>query len=265
MNRESLNVFSLYDDRSWLYDAAFSWDPEDEAAWLVERLGPGVHSILEPGCGSGRLFPAFARRGIAIAGVNVSAAMLERARERMRSASLPLPLLVRAHMAEFDLGAHVDGAVCPINTFAYLPTVYAARCHLASVRRHLGAGGRYLVQLDIRSVAPFRLLPADDVTCWEVDSPRGRLRCSWFGVAFDHDQRIETEVSRFELVSGPDAGYTFEDRHEMRVWDWAEWTALVSGPHFRQAAAHDGNSRAPLDLGPSLEGRPLVWHELVAV
>jgi SAM-dependent methyltransferase len=255
---------SLYDDRSWLYDAAFSWDSDDEAAWLVERLGPGVRSLLEPGCGSGRLFPAFAGHGIAIAGVDVSAAMLERARERMRSASLRVPLLLHADMAAFDLGARVDGAVCPINTFAYLPTFDAARGHLASVRRHLEGGRRYLVQLDIRSVAQFRLLPADDVTCWEVDSPRGRLRCSWFGVAFDPDRRIETEVSRFELLSGPDAGQVFEDRHEMRVWDWAEWTALVSGPPFRQAAAYDGNSRAPLDLGPGLEGRPLVWHELVA-
>ena len=67
-----------------------------------------------------RMFPAFAKRGIEITGVDLSEAMLARAAERMAGAGLPAPRTLRADMASFDLGGVFDGAVCPINTFGYL-------------------------------------------------------------------------------------------------------------------------------------------------
>ncbi len=27
----------LYGDRAWVYDAAFSWDVQQEVSWLIER------------------------------------------------------------------------------------------------------------------------------------------------------------------------------------------------------------------------------------
>ncbi len=78
----------LYDEHAWLYDAAFSDDVEEEVEWLLDRLGAGVRSLLEPGCGSGRMMPAFARRGIEVVGVDRSEAMLARARTRLHSAGL---------------------------------------------------------------------------------------------------------------------------------------------------------------------------------
>jgi hypothetical protein len=44
-------VSRIYSDEAELYDIAFDWDLSDEAAWLVERLGPDCRSVLEPGCG----------------------------------------------------------------------------------------------------------------------------------------------------------------------------------------------------------------------
>jgi len=59
---------SLYRDDAELYDIAFDWDVEEEVDWLLERLGPGCTSVLEPGCGTGRMVVAFARRGIEVLG-----------------------------------------------------------------------------------------------------------------------------------------------------------------------------------------------------
>ena len=53
----------LYDNLAHLYDVAFSWDVRDEVDWLIARLGPPARTVLEPACGSGRMFPAFAERG----------------------------------------------------------------------------------------------------------------------------------------------------------------------------------------------------------
>jgi hypothetical protein len=57
----------LYGDDAELYDIAFDWDIGDEADWLVERLAAA--SVLEPGCGSGRMLEALANRGTEVVGL----------------------------------------------------------------------------------------------------------------------------------------------------------------------------------------------------
>lgn len=83
-----------FDQHAELYDLAFSWDTGGDAEWLLDRLGPSSRVLLEPGCGSGRLFPSLARRGVSVVGVDRSETMLDRARRRMQAEGLPRPELV---------------------------------------------------------------------------------------------------------------------------------------------------------------------------
>jgi SAM-dependent methyltransferase len=59
-------VTRLYEDDAELYDIAFDWDISDEADWLVERLQ--ATTVLEPGCGAGRMLEALADRGYQVVG-----------------------------------------------------------------------------------------------------------------------------------------------------------------------------------------------------
>ena len=52
----------LYTDDAELYDIAFDWDISDEADWIVERLE--ATTVLEPGCGSGRMLEALGGSGL---------------------------------------------------------------------------------------------------------------------------------------------------------------------------------------------------------
>ena len=52
-DRARADVTRLYTDEVELYDIAFTWDLEDEVSWLVERFGPSVVRVLEPGSGTG--------------------------------------------------------------------------------------------------------------------------------------------------------------------------------------------------------------------
>lgn len=258
----------IYDEFAWLYDAAFSWDVAEEVDWLLDRLGPGVDAVLEPACGSGRMLEALVRRGVRVAGFDRSRAMLERARARFGEAGLAPPLLAEADLAGcqgLELAPAFGGAVLPVGTFAYLPSERQALAHLRGMAGLLAAGARYLVQLELRTLEDFQLRPIGPTTCWDTPHPRGTVRCAVFGRAFDPVSRIETEVSRFEILDGPDAGLVHESEHRMRVWDWETWAGLIAASAFRQVAAWDGNARdrPPLELGPGLEGRPLVWHELL--
>lgn len=254
----------FYATQAELYDLAFSWDVEGEVAWLLERFGVGTRSVLEPFCGNGRLFPGFARRGVATAGVDLSAEMLAKAASRMRDAALPPPLLAQADVGAFDLGRRFDAAFCPVNSFGYLHTEDALLRHLACVARHLVPGAHYLVQLGLRDVEDFRPLAVDTTSQWDVETPRGRLRTTWKSGAYDGARRIETQISRFEWMSGPEAGRVAEYEHAIRVWDWASWSAVLEASPFREVAAWDGDraERPRLEVSRALEGKLLAWHEL---
>jgi SAM-dependent methyltransferase len=260
-------VGDIYGTDAWAYDVAFSWDLTEEAEWLHARLGRGIRSVLEPACGSGRMLAALARRGLTVAGLDASPAMLARARARFREGGLAEPRLVPGDMADFadaEIGGPQDGAMLPVGSFGYLTTPEAAATHLESVGGHVRPGARYLVQLELVDLSSFHLREPGPTCRWDTPHERGTVRCSVFGRAWDAATRLETVVTRFEILDGPEAGTVVEEELPMRAWDWRSWSALIDASPFRQVAAWDGNAagRPPLAPGPALEGALLTWHEL---
>jgi len=146
-------VTRLYTNDAELYDIAFDWDISDEADWLVSRLE--ATTVLEPGCGGGRMLEALAGRGCKVAGIDRSPRMVEIARRRLGTRAD----VFEADMTHFDLGTTFDGAVCPINTLLHLSGVELGR-HLHLMARHLEPRARYLVQVGLagqsRSRSPAR-------------------------------------------------------------------------------------------------------------
>jgi SAM-dependent methyltransferase len=259
-----MDQLPFYASHAELYDLAFSWDVESEVEWLVSRFPPGARSVLEPFCGNGRLFPGLARRGFETAGVDLSGEMLSRASDRLAAAGMPPAFLARADVCDFRLGRRFDAAFCPVNSFGHLHTEEALVRHLVCVAAHLNAGGRYLVQLGLRSVSPLVPLGVSEASLWDTATPRGVLRTTWTSESFDPATRVETQVSRFEWLDGPHAGVSAAHPHAMRVWDWDAWSRALARTPFREAAAWDGDRPGipPLPVGPALEGRLLAWHEL---
>jgi SAM-dependent methyltransferase len=191
--------------------------------------------------------------------------MLTKAASRMTSAGFAAPLLAESDVRAFDLGRRFDAAFCPVNSFGYLATDDHLARHLACVARHLAPGGRYLVQYGLRDLANFRPLPVDTTSQWDVTTPRGVLRTTWKSGSFDRSTNVETQISRFEWLTGPEAGRVSEFTHSIRVRDWSNWNAVVSASPFREVAAWDGDraERPALPVGAEMQGKLLAWHELV--
>ena len=227
----------LYERHAALYDAAFSWDIEDEVDWLVERLGPDCRSVLEPGCGPGRVLEPLARRGLEAVGIDRSPAMVELARARGVE-------VVLADMTDFELGRTFDGALCPINTLAHLTPAELAR-HLERMGRHLPPAGRYLVQLQLGVDMHSSEWEANGVhVTWateHVDLAAGRQR---------QRSRIETR-----------AGEVVEEVHDMTLWTAAAWATAVAASPFVETALYDGAQDGYPVVPPGAEG-PMLWHEL---
>jgi SAM-dependent methyltransferase len=79
-----------------LYDETRTVDPacfESALDFLTDRFPPCTFpAILYPGIGTGRIAIPLAKRGYRITGVDISARMLERLRDRLHEESQPLPL-----------------------------------------------------------------------------------------------------------------------------------------------------------------------------
>jgi SAM-dependent methyltransferase len=245
-------VSALYHEHADLYDIAFDWDVSDEAAWLEERLGPGCREVLEPGCGSGRMLEALARRGLRVTGIDVSPRMLELARSRV--AGLPAEA-VEADMTDFDLGRTFDGAICPINTLRHLSRD-GAHAHLRAMASALGTGARYLVQLGI--------VPAGEAAAsrWEAGRGGMQLVVHWVPESRDAESGVELHRSTIEVTTGPRAGEVHEEIHAMTVWGHDDWRAAVESAGFEWAAVYDGAESGRPELGFDATGG-LLWHELV--
>jgi len=243
---------------------AFSWDVAGEVEWLLARLGAGVDSVLEPFCGTGRMFPEFLTRGVAMTGVDLSEHMLRRARERVRSAGLMDAEFHAADAEGFELGRVFDGAICPINSFCYMRTNDAAARHLATIARHLRPGARYLVQVDLRAAEDLRLGEETPQGSWEMEHDGTRVRACWLVTDYDAATRLETHVTTFEAVAGPRTGEVVTSEDTARQWDHESWSRLLRDSRFEQTAAYDGNAadRASIPVDARLDGRALTWHEL---
>lgn len=144
---------ATYDDR-WTELAAKGENVHGEAdlvEWLCQtrwgRAGPGrAASVLDAGCGTGRVAAELARRGMDTVGVDLDPAMLERARARA-----PELQWVLGDLADVDVGRRFDVVVLAGNVMIFLEPGTEGRV-VANLARHVGPGGLL--------VAGFELQPA---------------------------------------------------------------------------------------------------------
>jgi 2-polyprenyl-3-methyl-5-hydroxy-6-metoxy-1,4-benzoquinol methylase len=121
--------------------AAAGTDVHGEAA-LVRSLGPS--SVLDAGCGTGRVAIELARTGIEVVGVDVDASMLATARRLG-----PRVTWVESDLAALDLGRTFDVVVMAGNVLLFTPSGTEAAV-VAACARHLRPGGTLVAgfQLD---------------------------------------------------------------------------------------------------------------------
>ena len=119
-------------DARWAKLAAAGQDPHGEASF-VEALKP--RSVLDAGCGTGRVAIELARRGIDVVGVDLDAAFIDRAREKAPQLSWYCDDLVTV-----DLGRIFDVVVAAGNVMIFLAPGSEGAV-LANFARHIGPDG----------------------------------------------------------------------------------------------------------------------------
>jgi len=122
--------------------AASGVDVHGEAD-LVMSLAPA--SVLDAGCGTGRVAIELARRGVDLCGVDRDPAMLAEARR-----AAPHLRWEEADLAAFDLGRRFDVVVAAGNVMIFL-TPGTVGAVVANLARHLASGGALVAGFQLRS------------------------------------------------------------------------------------------------------------------
>jgi SAM-dependent methyltransferase len=134
-------IASLYD--AWV-GATVDATTEKAVDFLADIAGPGG-TALELGIGTGRIALPLAARGIAVQGIDASAAMLGRLRDKPGGADLPVSLGDFADVS-VEASSRFRLIYVVFNTFFGLLTQDdQVRC-FANVAAHLEPGGAFVIE-----------------------------------------------------------------------------------------------------------------------
>ncbi len=172
-------------DQRWEELAAAGRNVHGEAD-LVETLNP--RTVLDAGCGTGRVAVELARRGIAVTGVDVDAGMLDKA--RAKAPELPWVL---ADLATLDLNQTFEVVVMAGNVMIFLaPGTEAAVVEAAA--RHVEPGGALVAGF---SLEPGRLdLATYDAHCAGAGLQLADRWATWDGQPFEAGGNYAVSVHR---------------------------------------------------------------------
>ena len=146
-------------ERAILYDHVATGVAGDVAFYVEEATASGS-PVLELGCGTGRILIPVAEAGVDVVGLDASGDMLGIARTKLAACRADVQRrarLVHGDMRDFRMSERFTLVAIPYRAFLHNLRPEDQLRTLATVRRHLAAGGRLIMNIFDPSV---RLLAA---------------------------------------------------------------------------------------------------------
>jgi SAM-dependent methyltransferase len=208
------------------------------ASFLHERWSAdeaGVRRVLDVCCGTGLLTAELVARGYRVVGVDASAAMLARARERLG----PAATLERMVLPDLAVGGVFDAAVCAVDGFNYL-TPANLRRSLVALGRRLRPGGWLVFDLHTDTLMHHTLRnPVVD----------GTAEGSRFVIRSTVDPAARTCDTRIDVT---DAGASFAEEHRQYFHREDDVRAALAAAGCVVAAVTDDYTARPADASTLL-------------
>jgi len=237
---------------SSLYDNVPIYAARPDVKFYVDEAKASGGSVLEVGCGTGRVLIPVARAGVDITGLDASEAMLTECRARLAKEPRSVSARVTLHHADardFELGRRFSLVTAPFRVVQHLVTIDEQLRFLDTVKRHLAPKGRLVFDVFNPS---FSVLAAADGLEHE-DTPETPLpnggsfrrtgavkRIRWI------DQVSEVELAYY-VRSGPDAEpERFVQAFDMRWYLRAELVHLLARAGYRLDTMYGNFDRSPV-------------------
>ena len=244
-----MTAYDNVSDFGLLYDALPAYEERTDVGFYVDEA-KGERSVLEIGCGTGRVLLPIARSGVIITGLDSSPSMLTRCGDRVEVE--PLEVRKRISLAErdvrnFALPDKFTLAIAPFRILQHLTTIEDQLRCLANVRRHLEPGGRFIFDVFnplFHLLVKDRTIEAEETP--EVQLPDGRFMRRNYRIP---RVRFVEQVSEVELIYYVRTGDSTDrvvQAFEMRWYQRAELAHLLARAGFIVEAVYGGFDKRPL-------------------
>jgi SAM-dependent methyltransferase len=157
-------VENLLRNSAWLYDVDHRDHLTDDIQFYTDYAKSlNCDSILELGCGTGRVALALAKEGFNVTGLDLSNEMLDVFRQKLDNADDKVDKvkskieIIHGNMARFDLNKKFDLIIVPFRAFQCLTDDKDIANSLDCVKNHLTDGGIFIVNV---------FNPRPDLTDW---------------------------------------------------------------------------------------------------
>lgn len=184
-----------------ILDELVSGEPKIDGTWFLNTIRSIRGSILELGCGYGRLTIPLAQRGITdITGLELSKPSLDYA--RLRAKELPIQW-VEGDVRNFQLDKKYPFIFARGGVFSFMLTRPDQEAMLARVHKHLTDDGQFM--FDFQYSSPSRMIDVlEEVKWFQITHPNGREIFVSGTDRFDHTQQhyIQTCYERWDEPNG---------------------------------------------------------------
>jgi SAM-dependent methyltransferase len=143
-----------------LYHTHHSRFTQDLHFW-IDLAAQSADSLIELGCGTGRVLIPLAQAGHRCLGIDHDRAMLSFLQANLDPVLKPAPLIIQADISHYNLGVQFPLIIIPCNTLSTLDEEQRRSC-LECTRRHLRKGGIFAASLP--NPETLRHLPAESVS-----------------------------------------------------------------------------------------------------
>lgn len=121
--------------------------------FFLEMARQADGEVLDLACGTGRVAIPLAQAGIRVTGLDLSAEMLDRARQKAEEQGVTDRLtLLQGDMRRFDLGKTFSLIMIPFRSFLHLLHIHEQMKALACIRRHLAPGGKFVMNVFVPKI-----------------------------------------------------------------------------------------------------------------
>ena len=223
-----------------VYELAYHFkDYAKESEFVTEairRRHPGANSLLEIAVGTGRFLQFLQRSFPEVEGLDLSEAMLARARER-----LPDVPLHAGDMTSFQLSRRFDVVCCLFHSIAYCRTVERLHATVQAMAAHLAPGGLLLID-PYYSPDTYRV---DRVTLNHAE--QGEFKLAWMYVS---EREGELARLRIHYIAGTPSGVEhFEELHELGLFTRADYERAFSDASLELEFDDSGPTPTGLYIG----------------
>jgi SAM-dependent methyltransferase len=251
----TLSQYGSYEDGPFLaeyYDFIPGYAGRPDLNFYLDYARRAGGTILELGCGTGRVLIPIATAGCRSVGLDLSSHMLAKCKEKLLRQPKEVQqrvLLFQGNMIDFKLDKSFSLVTTPFRPFQHLVSVEEQTACLRRVNQHLARDGKLILDLfhpdPGKLVGPVTQEETEDVS--GVSLPDGRILRRTFRITGFHRAEQYNEVELIYYVTHPD-GRTkrFVQAFPMRYFYRYEIEHLLARTGFRVVELFGDYDQSPL-------------------